>query len=111
METFPLKPDVEIEKEYIDPVIAVTFENGVEQIRQRWSKPKILFRLHFANISSEDRNSLESFYQRNRLNPFKFTYEGKTYTVRFNSPLKTKQIAPLLFSATAELIEAWGVEL
>jgi hypothetical protein len=36
METFPLKPDQQIEVEELDPSVAVTFENGVEQIRPRW---------------------------------------------------------------------------
>ncbi|WP_456437615.1 hypothetical protein [Desulfurobacterium sp.] len=62
MDILPIPPEVEITKEYMDPVIAVTFENGVEQVRQRWSRPKILFRLSFSALSQEEKEQLEEFF-------------------------------------------------
>ena len=111
MDTFPLLPDFEISKEYIDPAIAVTFENGVEQIRPRWSRPKLLFSLSFSALSSTEKQTLEEFYESHRCIPFLFNYEGKNYTVRFNKPIQIKQTAPEVYNATAELIEFWGVSL
>ncbi|WP_163327628.1 hypothetical protein GFV12_05365 [Desulfurobacterium thermolithotrophum] len=112
METLPIPPEVEITKEYIDPVVSVTFENGIEQVRQRWSRPKILFRVSFSDLQEAEKELLESFYARHRcFSPFLFPYESKTYTVRFNKPIQVKQTAPNLYTLSAELIEAWGAEL
>jgi len=111
MDTFPLHPDFEISKEYIDPSIAVTFENGVEQIRPRWNRPKLLFRLNFSSMPMSEKLTLESFYILHRYEPFIFNYEGFNYVVRFFKPIQVKQTAPDLFNATAELIEFWGVSL
>jgi len=111
MDTFPLTPDIEIDKEYLDPTVSVTFENGVEQTRPRWSRPKLLFRLSFSALSSTEKQTLEDFYESHRYIPFLFNYEGKTYVVRFNKPVQIKQTAPNVYNATAELIEFWGVSL
>ena len=111
MDTFPLTPDVEISKDYVDPAIGVTFENGVEQIRPRWSRPKLLFRISFSGMSKTEKLTLESFYILHRYTPFIFRYEDFDYIVRFNKPIQVKQTAPELFNATVELIEFWGVSL
>ncbi|WP_022846994.1 hypothetical protein [Desulfurobacterium sp. TC5-1] len=77
MDILPISPEVEITKEYMDPVIAVTFENGVEQVRQRWSRPKILFRLSFSALSQEEKEQLEEFFSSHRCSvPFIFQYES-----------------------------------
>ena len=111
MEPFPLKPDQQIEVEYLDPAVAVTFENGTEQIRPRWSKPKKLFRITISAMDAAEKTTLESFYRRNRFKPFTFKWEGKNHTVRFSKPLAIQQKAPNVFSTTIELIEFWGVSL
>ncbi len=59
METFPLKPDQQIEVEELDPSVAVTFENGVEQIRPRWSRPKKLFRITISAMNRNEKITLE----------------------------------------------------
>ena len=111
METFPLKPDQQIEVEDLDPAISVTFENGVEQIRPRWSRPKKLFRITISAMNAAEKTTLENFYSRNRFNPFLFSWDGKDYAVRFSKPFTVQQKAPDVFSTTIELIEFWGVSL
>jgi len=111
METFPLKPDQQIEVENLDPAIVVTFENGTEQIRHRWSKPKKLFRITISAMNTTEKNTLESFYQKNRFKPFIFKWEGENYTVRFLKSFTIQQKAPDVFSTSVELIEFWGVSL
>ncbi|GEM_PF-2986083 len=112
METLPIPPEVEITKEFVDPIISITFENGVEQVRQRWSRPKCQFRVDFSALQESEKNTLESFYTRHRCSiPFLLPYEGKTYIVRFAKPIQIKQTAPNLYTLSAELVEAWGVEL
>jgi hypothetical protein len=111
MDTFPLTPDFEISKDYVDPAIGVTFENGVEQIRPRWSRAKLTFRISFSGMSKAEKLTLESFYILHRCIPFIFRYEDFNYIVRFNKPIQIRQTAPDLFNASVELIEFWGIPL
>lgn len=87
MADFTWEPDNNISEEPKFKTLVTTFENGVEQRRNKWDNPLRTFRLKFRTRSQSVYEAVRDFFITKKGSYSSFTWtnpaDSVTYTVRF----------------------------